>query len=97
MPNALTLMRETHRWMKVQIGYLLNSRAIYLCGHSGILGYLFHFGIQKKCYVHKILSMQNEMVHLCVELCLNAELCSRLLDIDINIAIEITMLLVMQV
>jgi hypothetical protein len=32
-----------------------------------------------------ILSMKNEGVHLCVKLCLEAELCSCLSDVDITL------------
>ena len=53
-----------------------------MCGCSGILGYLFqYFKINVTC----ILSMQNEGVLLCLKLCLEAELCSRLSDVDITL------------
>ena len=55
---------------------------MYTCGCSGILGYLFQYF---KNNVMCILIMQNEGVHLCVKLCLGAELCSCLSDVDITL------------
>jgi hypothetical protein len=41
----------TYGWMRVQIGYLLNNRAMYMCGCCGILGYLFQYFKNNVMYI----------------------------------------------
>jgi len=53
-----------------------------MCECSGILGCLFQYFKNNVMY---ILGMQNGGVQLCVKLCLEAELCSCLSDMDITL------------